>query len=268
MNNQPDDCNLFGGISDKKILVTGASGGIGSEIAKVFIRQGAFVGLHYSGGENGKNILLRLKEEAINKWAKTNPEKIKLFSGNLLNKEARNNLVPSFVEAFGGIDVLINNAGAMFEYKHFSELDEESWDKSFTLNAKAPFWLSARAFEHMKQRGGKIINISSVNVRYGGSGKSMPYVASKAALDSITKGFAREGAQYNILVNSIRCGVIESPMHTKIPGYTEENLKKRIELILLKRAGKPLDIARMALFLASDAGNFITGQIFSVSGGD
>ncbi len=258
-----EEMDMFKDINGKKVLITGASGGIGLEIARIFIKHGASVGLHYSGGENGKNILLRLKEENG-----VIPEKIKLFPGNLLDSEVRNNLVNSFVQYFKEIDVLINNAGAMFDYKHFSELDEESWDNSFALNTKAPFWLSARAFEFMKQRGGRIINVSSVNVKYGGSGKSLPYVASKAALDSLTKGFAREGAQYNILVNSIHCGVIESPMHAKILGYTEENLKKRIELILLKRAGKPIDIARMALFLASDAGNFITGQTLAVSGGD
>jgi len=258
-----NDCNMFKDIEEKKVLITGASGGIGSEMARIFAEYGAFVGMHYSGDERGKNTLLKLKEET-----KTDPEKMRLFPGDLLDSKIRSTLVESFVEAFGGIDILINNAGAMFDYKHFSELDEESWNKSFDLNTKAPFRLSISAFEYMKQNGGKIINISSVHVKYGGSGKSLPYVASKAAMDSLTKGFAREGAQYNILVNSIRCGVIESPMHTKIPGYTEENLQKRIELILLKRSGKPKDIARMALFLASDAGNFITGQTISVSGGD
>lgn len=263
MDNSPEEYNFFESISQKKVLVTGASGGIGSEIALAFIKHGAFVGLHYSGEEKGRGVLLKLIEETA-----ANPEVVKLFPGNLLDSAVRSNLVKSFVEAFGGIDILINNAGAMFDYKHFSQWDEEAWDKSFDLNTKAPFHLSAKAFEQMKLKGGRIINISSVNVKYGGSGKSLSYVASKAALESLTKGFAREGAPNNILVNTVRCGVIESPMHQKIPGYTEENLKNRIELIPLKRAGKPLDIARVVLFLASEAGNFITGQTFTVSGGD
>ncbi len=263
VDNLLEKYNLFGSISQKKVLITGASGGIGSEIARAFIGHGAFVGLHYSGDEKGRSALLKLREETA-----ANPDAVKLFPGNLLDSAVRSILVKSFVEAFGGIDILINNAGAMFDYKHFSQWDEEAWNKSFDLNAKAPFHLSAEAFEHMKKNGGRIINLSSVNVKYGGSGKSLSYVASKAALESLTKGFAREGAPHNILVNAIRCGVIESPMHQKIPGYTEENLKNRIELIPLKRAGKPLDIARMVLFLASQAGNFITGQIFTVSGGD
>lgn len=254
---------MFSDIEGKRVLITGASGGMGSEIARIFTEYGALVGLHYSGDEKGYKNVLMLKEELAK-----NSKKIELISGNLLDKDIRNNLIASFVESFGGIDILLNNAGAMFDYKYFSELDEKAWDNSFDLNTKAPFRLSASAFEHMKEKGGRIINISSVNVRYGGSGRSLHYVASKAALDSLTKGFANEGAKYNILVNSIRCGLIDTPMRTKTEGYTEENFKKRIELILLKRPGKPIDIARMALFLASDAGNFITGQIFHVSGGD
>ena len=121
----------------------------------------------------------------------------------------------------------------------------------------------------MKEHGGgRIINISSVNVKYGGSAKSMHYVASKAALDNLTLGFAREGAKYNILVNSIRCGLIDTQMRAKTEGYSEEDLKRRIDMVPLKRMGQPIDIARMALFLASEAGNFITGEIFTVAGGD
>ena len=178
-------------------------------------------------------------------------------------------LVNNFVKVFGGIDVLINNAGAVYEYKHFSELSEKSWDATFALNVKAPFYLMASVFERMKkQGGGRIINVSSVNVKYGGSGKSLHYNASKAALESLQRGFAREGAKHNILVNSIRCGLIEKPMRTKIDGYSEENFRKRVDLIPLKRAGRPMDIARMALFLAAESGNFITGEIFTVAGGD
>ena len=84
----------------------------------------------------------------------------------------------------------------------------------------------------------------------------------------MTIGFAREGAKFNILVNSIRCGVIDTKMRTRIAGYNEANFKKRIDLIPLKRPGQPIDIARMVLFLASECGDFITGEIFNVAGGD
>lgn len=252
---------IFKDIGNKKVLITGASGGMGTSMAKLFASYGACVGLHYrSGREKAMKLLKEIRE---------NSGKAELFQGNLLDQSVRKNLVKSFVKIFGRIDVLINNAGAIYDYKHFSELDEKSWDCTFGLNVKAPFYLSASAFQHMKETGGgRIINISSANVKYGGSARSLHYNSSKAALDNLTIGFSREGAKYNILVNSIRCGVIDTPMRTKIKGYNESNFKKRIELIPLKRVGQPIDIARMVLFLASESGNFITGEIFTVAGGD
>lgn len=252
---------MFESIKGKKVLITGASGGIGMAIARLFAEYGAHLGLHY---RNNKEAATQLLREIKNKGGEA-----EIFPADLLDSDSRKGLVPAFIKRFGGIDVLINNAGNTIGYKHFSELDEKSWQDTFDLNVKAPFYLMAQTFQHMKeQKWGRIVNISSVNVKYGGSVKSMHYVASKAALDSITVGFAREGAQYNILVNSVRAGVINTPMHTKLPGYTEENLKKRIALILLKRVGEPLDIARMVLFLTAETGNFITKEIFTVAGGD
>ena len=119
-----------------------------------------------------------------------------------------------------------------------------------------------------EQKAGRVLNIISVNVKYGGSANSMHYVAAKAALDNLTLGFAKEGAPYNILVNSIRCGFIDTPMRKNTAGYSEQDMQKRIALIPLKRIGQPIDIASMALFLASESANFITGEIFTVAGGD
>lgn len=253
---------MFGGndLKNKKVLITGASGGLGSEMARLFAQHGAHVGIHYNRDAKGAASL----QEALK--ASTKAE---IFQGDLLDRKVRENLVDQFVKEFGGIDILINNAGASVQYQHFSELDEEAWDHTYTLNVKAPFYLMAKAFEHMKkQDGGRIINISSVNVKYGGSAMSLHYTSAKAALENLQKAFAKEGAKYNILVNSIRCGLIDTPMRTKIPGYNEENFLKRIQLVPLKRAGQPIDIARMAFFLAAESGNFITGETFTVAGGD
>lgn len=254
--------SIFKDIENKRVLITGASGEMGASMAKLFASYGACVGLHYSSG----------KEEAINllKEIRDKSGKAELFQGNLLEQSARENLVKSFVETFGGIDVLINNAGARFDYVHFSELDEKSWDNSFGLNVKAPFYLSSSAFQYMQEKGGgRIINISSITVKYGGSAKTLHYAAPKAALESLTRAFAREGAKYNILVNSIRPGIIDTQIQTKgLEGYTDDQRKERINLVLLKRVGQPIDVARMALFLASESGNYITGEIFTVAGGD
>ena len=255
--------SIFKDIENRKVLITGASSGIGASMAKLFASYGAVVGLHYrSGKEKATNLLKEIRE---------NSGKAELFQGNLVEQSVRKNLVTSFVNTFGRIDVLINNAGGFhgYVYSHFSELDEKSWDYTFDLNVKAPFYLSASAFQHMKETGGgRIINISSVSVKYGGSARNSHYAAAKAALESLTRAFAREGAKYNILVNSIRGGIIDTPMQVKIKGYTEEQFKERVSLIPLKRIGQPIDIARMALFLASESGDFITGEIFTVAGGD
>lgn len=248
-------------IKGKKVLITGADGGLGSSMATLFAKYGASIGLHCL---EKNEIVLQLLKEIEEKGGEA-----ALFQVDFLDSQARSALIPSFIDRFGTIDVLINNAGAMFDYQHFSELPETSWECTFNLNVKAPFYLTASVFPYMKeQKSGRILNISSVNVKYGGSAKSMHYVASKAALDSLTLGFAKEGAFYNILVNSIRCGFIDTPMRNNTTGYSKEDMKKRIALIPLKRMGKPIDVASMALFLASESANFITGEIFTVAGGD
>lgn len=252
---------MFEDIKNKRVLITGASGGIGSAMALLFADYGAHLGLHYWGNKKDAIELLRQVREKTNE--------AELFRADFLKSEAPKHLIKSFMKKFGGIDVLINNAGAAFGYAPFSKLSDRDWQNTFDLNVKAPFRLIKEVFPYMKkQSGGRIINISSVNVKYGGSGKSIHYVASKAALETITRAFAKEGAKDNILVNVIRCGAIDTPMRKKVRGYTEKDMKKRIEMIPLRRMGKPIDIARMALFLASEAGNFITGEIFTVAGGD
>lgn len=252
---------MFENVKGKRILITGATGGIGASMAGIFADHGARLGLHYR--KNHKAAL------ALQKSIRAKGGEAALFRADLLGSGPAKNLAKAFIKKFGGIDVLINNAGAVYDYKHFLELDEKSWQNTFDLNAKTPFYLSGEVFEYMKENGGgKIINISSSNVKYGGSAKNMHYCAAKAALESLTTGFSREGAKYGILVNAIRCGVINTPMRKKVDGYNEADFKRRIELIPLKRAGEPQDIAMAALFLASEYGNFITGEILTVAGGD
>lgn len=244
----------------KRVLVTGGGTGIGAATARLFGAAGAYVGVHYRQARESAEAVARFIREAGGQ--------AHLIEGDLQDQSVRQTLVRDFVHIYGGVDVLVNNAGACYEYAHFTELEEGSWDLTMTLNAKAPFFLSRSAFLDMKPRGnGRIINISSVSQKYGGA-RSLHYCASKAALDALTVGFAREGAQYNILVNSIRCGLIDTGMHQIVDGYSPEQFKQRLEKVPLKRAGSPDDVARMALFLAGESGNFITGEVFAVAGGD
>jgi len=248
---------MFKDMRGKKVLITGASGGIGASMALLFAEHGAVLGLHYNSGKEAAELLVG--------EVKKRSSQASLFQADLV-VESGETMVDAFIDRFGGIDILINNAGAVFGFKDFLEMDDNSWEKTFKLNAQAPFFMARRAFAHMKKNdGGKIINISSVAAKYGGSERSLHYGAAKAALEAETIGLARAGAKYDILVNAIRGGFIDTPFHQKLGS---KNIEERVQLIPLKRAGRPEDVASMALFLASEAGDFITGEIIAVAGGD
>ena len=227
-------------------------------MVRLFASYGARIGIHYHDNRWQASLL----REAITRSG----GEAECFQGDLLEQATRRHLVRAFLARFRGLDVLINNAGAVFGPRHFLKLDERSWDRTLALNAKAPFFLAQQVFAHMKgHRGGKIINISSIAATYGGSPQTTHYGAAKAALEAITVGMARAGAPHRILVNAIRAGFIETPFHRTMG---RRGIRERIRLIPLKRAGQPLDVARAALFLASEAGDFITGEILTVAGGD
>ena len=224
----------------------------------MFASEGATVGIHYhKNHEQAKSLALNI--EACK-------GKAECFKADLLSSKPLN-LIHNFIESFGGIDVLVNNAGGILGFKDFLELDETSWNETHRLNTQAPFFLAQQTFARMKEYGGgKIINISSIAAKYGGSSKSLHYGAAKAALEAVTIGLARAGAPHNILVNAVQGGHIDTPLQQRFAG--EKDLKARIELIPLKRPGKPEDIAGAVVYLASTAGDFITGEIMTVAGGD
>lgn len=251
---------MFESLSGKKVLITGSSSGIGAKTALLLSEYGAEVGIHYYLNESGaKKVIEEIKRKGGT---------YKLFHGNLLDKNFTDSLVDQFVHTFGKIDILINNAGNLENTKPFLDLTWSDWEESLKLNLLGPFFIAQNAFRYMqKSGGGKIINISSISVKYGGGFTSMHYGASKASLESTTRGLARFGAKYNILVNAIRPGFIDTSFHKKMK-RSKHDIQKRIEMIPLKKAGKPEDVAKMIALLASDAGDYITGEIFTISGGD
>ena len=245
-------------LKNKYILVTGASAGIGFQIAKDFLLEGAFVGIHYSNNQKGAKKLL--------KFAKKN--QCKLLKSNFSNSDEISNLWNEFITwSKNRIDVLVNNAS----YANFiplENLSEDEWDKTFQVNLKAPFYLSRAAFPIMsKKKNGRIINISSGGWTYGGNKTNFHYGASKAALEALTMAFAKIGAPHNVLVNAIRPGATETPGHVK--RYPNpRDLLTRANLVPLKRMAKPSEISNMVLFLASEKSSFITNSIVKVSGGE
>jgi 3-oxoacyl-[acyl-carrier protein] reductase len=241
-------------LEGKAALVTGASGGIGSAIAKSLAGQGCAVAVHYSSdAASAKAVAAKIKAMG---------GRAELFKADLLATNAPRKLIAACLKKFGRLDILVNNAGAILGGEHFLEMPLKSWEKTFRLNAEAPFSLTREAFRVMKP-GARIINISSVAAQFGGSARSIHYGASKAALEALTRGFAREGSGKGILVNAIRAGVIDTPLHGKF----RKNMAERVAKIPLKRMGRPEDVASLALHLAAD-GDFITGQIISVTGGE
>jgi 3-oxoacyl-[acyl-carrier protein] reductase len=249
---------MFEEIRNKRVLITGASSGIGACTAEIFAYYGATVGIQYNSSDrDAKDLGKKISDQFSSPF---------LIKADLLNPDERNSVVQTFIDNTGGIDVLVNSAGAIIGTHHFLKMDDDSWDKTLNLNLKAPFFLARSAFSDMiTHGGGRIISISSIAAKYGGSASSIHYGAAKAGVEAVTRTLAREGAQYNILVNAIEPGVIETDFHKKIGRLS---LEERVQSIPLKRAGKPLDVARLCVFLASEAGNYITGQVYGVTGGD
>ena len=147
-----------------------------------------------------------------------------------------------------------------------NELSEWAWDNTFQVNVKAAFLLGRAALSQMQeQKSGRIISISSIGLKFGGGINTVHYSASKAALEAVTASLAKAGAPFNVLVNTVRAGVTDTPMHEKI-GRTD--MSDRASLIPLKRLALPSEISRAVQFLAGDNSSFVTGSVLTVSGGE
>ncbi len=241
-------------LKDKVSLITGAARGIGKEIALTFAREGSWVAI-----------------------CDINLEELKLV-GNEIGALGRKSLaqecdvrdmikvsqmVKNVLDKFGRIDILINNAGISRD-NLLVRMKESDWDDVLSINLKGTFnCTKAVAPSMMKQRSGRIINVASVIGIVGNIGQAN-YAASKAGIIGFTKSIAKELAPRGILVNAIAPGFIRTDMTAKL---SEELQQKMLSNIPLARIGDPNDVARVALFLASDGSNYITGQVIQVDGG-
>lgn len=247
-------------LAGRRVLVSGASRGIGAEIARAFGRCGSVVGVHFNKSQDDARVVAAEIEAAGGRAV--------LLQAQLLETGAAEDLVRRFVAEAGGIDVLVNNAGGVDRYVHFLEMTPEDWDRSFQLNAAVPTRLSIEAFRHMVAAGfGRIVNIGTTAVKYNGP-NSVHYTAAKAAMESAAAALARDGAGKNVLVNTVRCGLIETGMRHTIDGYSDEAYRRRLALVPVGRAGQAGEVAGLVLFLASDAAAFVTRETWAVAGGD
>ncbi|MBI3947087.1 MAG: SDR family oxidoreductase [Armatimonadetes bacterium] len=243
-------------FTGKRVLVTGASTGIGAATAKVFGAAGAIVGVHYHRSEAAA------RQVAADIQAKG--ARAILLRGDLMQEAACSDTVNGFAEEAGGLDVLVNNAGGLLLRKPVLEYDTQAFNDTFLLNVTSAFLCSRAAIPHLqKAGGGSILFLSSIATRFGPPGVA-PYAAAKAALNGFAMSLAREQAPDNIRVNAVAPGVIDTPFHAATPPERMAALK---EMILMKRVGQPEEVAEVILFLASDMARYITGECIDINGG-
>ena len=242
----------------KVIFVTGGSRGIGRACAVAFARLHPLstqIIIGYAGNEPAANETLHAIEEAG-----SHGQAIRFDLGDT---QACQQVIEGIVKEFGRLDVLVNNAGVAIDGLVMRTKDED-WDKQLDINLKGAFALiRAASRPMMKQRGGVIINLTSV-VGESGNGGQAAYSASKAGLIGLTKSVARELASRNIRVNAVSPGFIGTDMTSH---FSEEIRSRMIESIPLARLGTPDDVASAVVFLASDAAAYITGEVLKVNGG-
>jgi 3-oxoacyl-[acyl-carrier protein] reductase len=242
-------------LQGKIAIITGAARGIGKSIAQSFIAQGATVAFTYRSSEE---MAIELEKELTAKGGIA-----KGFKSDASKMEDAESLVKNVLEAFGTIDIVVNNAG-ITDDTLLMRMSEDQWDRVINVNLKSCFNLTKSVLRTMlKARSGSIINISSVVGVQGNAGQAN-YSASKAGILGLTKSVALELGSRNIRCNAIAPGFIETEMTAKLDQDTVEGWRKEIPL---KRGGTPEDVANACVFLASDMSSYITGQTLNVCGG-
>lgn len=242
-------------MEGKVALVTGGSRGIGRAIALELAKGGATVVINYNGSQDKA---MDLKEEIESRGGRA-----EVYQCNVSDFAKCEELVQGIVKQFGSLDILVNNAGITKDGL-LMKMSEEDFDKVIDVNLKGAFNTIRFASRQMlKQRSGRIINLSSV-VGVAGNAGQANYASSKAGVIGLTKAAAKELASRGITVNAIAPGFIETDMTDALPEKVKE---ATVSQIPLARFGRPEDVAKLAAFLASESSAYITGQVIHVDGG-
>ncbi len=242
-------------LDGRTAVVTGGSRGIGRAIALELARRGAHVVVNYAKSSQAADEVVKQIEAGGGKAL--------AVQGDVSNSEQAQNLIKTAADTFGKVDILVNNAGITRDTL-IMMMSEEDWDAVQDTNLKGTFNCSKAAVRiMMRNRWGRIINITSISGQIGNAGQTN-YSASKAGQIGFTKALAREVAPRNITVNAIAAGYVETEIWA---GVSEEMRENFIKMIPLGRKGEPEEIAYAAAFLASDEASYITGQVLAVDGG-
>lgn len=242
-------------LKGKTALVTGGGRGIGRAISLGLAKEGAFVIVNYNGsGEKARETVRDIRAAGGGAEA---------YGCNVADFTACGGMMKELIEKYGHIDILVNNAGITRDGL-MAKMSEEDFDDVIAINLKGCFNTMRHLYrQFLKQRSGKIINISSVTGIMGNPGQAN-YCASKAGIIGLTKSMARELGSRGITVNAVAPGLIETEMTEKLPDSVKEAMKGQI---ILQRPGKPEEVADTVVFLASERAGYITGQVISVDGG-
>lgn len=242
-------------LKDQVALVTGGSRGIGRAIVKALAAEGAKVAFVFRGSQPAADSLV---QEVRTAGGITQP-----YQCDVTDADQAQKVVESIEKDWGPVNILVNNAG-IIQDDLFVRLEPEKWNKVLQTNLGGTYnFCRAVAYSMMKQRKGRIINVSSVAAEHVNPGQTN-YAASKGAINSFTRALAVELASRGVTVNAIAPGFIETDMSEAVRNKAGDLIKK---MIPMRRLGQPDDIAKTAVFLASDAAGYVTGQVLTVDGG-
>ena len=247
-------------LKDKVVLITGSSTGIGAAAAVAFGKLGARVAVHYNSSQGPA-------EEVLGRVKATGAQAI-LLKGDVLESAQCQRLVDETVKAFGRIDILINNAGALVQRVPIEEITDELFDNVVYLNVRSAMMCTTAAVKAMRQQGhgGVVINVTSVAARHGGGAGASLYAGSKGFVSTMTRGLAKELVKDNIRVNAVAPGVITTPFHERFS--TPQMLEGFRATIPMNRLGTAEECAGAFVYLASEQmSGYVTGQIIEVNGG-
>lgn len=251
---------MLNDLKDKVVLITGSSTGIGAAAAVAFGQLGARVAVHYNSSQGPAQEVLKAVQA-------TGAQAV-LLQGDVMDSAQCQRLVQDTVKAFGRIDILINNAGALVQRVPIEDITDALFDNVLYLNVRSAMMCTAAAVAAMRQQGGggNIINVTSVAARHGGGAGASLYAGSKGFVSTMTRGLAKELVKDNIRVNAVAPGVITTPFHERFS--TPQMLEGFKATIPMNRLGTADECAGAFVYLASEQmSGYVTGQIIEVNGG-